>query len=152
MQRGRPRKPLPALLLEGRYRADRHGEADAVWLPDGGPSTAPEWLSADARLLWDQLAPQLSGAGVATDVDRAELSALCDWWARYREALRTLDEVEDRKTTEFYRLSILASMAWKNFASAAGKFGLNPSDRARLRLNHDAEPEDALTEFTKARE
>jgi P27 family predicted phage terminase small subunit len=148
--RGRPRKPLPALLLEGRFRADRHGEAGSTWQPETAAAIdAPDWLSPDAKRLWQALAPSLSNAGIATEVDESELAALCDWWSRYREASRELDKLENRRSTEYYRLAILTSMAWKNFSSAASKFGLNPSDRARLRLTNEDESIDPLQDFVK---
>lgn len=152
MQRGRPRKPLPELLLEGRFREDRHGSAEQVWLPPSTLPDAPSWLRSEGRELWQRLAPQLSAVGVATDLDATELAALCEWWGRFREASQALDAVSERQSTEYYRLSILANMAWKNFSAAASKFGLNPSDRARLRLNPDGEQKDTLAEFVKAKE
>ena len=149
MAKGRPKKPIAAHLLEGTNRS--YHDVDSQWQPDGAPEM-PAWLKDDARELWKELAPRLIGSKVATSVDAAELAALCDWWARYREASKVADEVEDKQSTEFYRCSILASMAWKNFATAAAKFGLNPSDRARLKLGTETRTEDELLTFARGRE
>lgn len=146
--RGRPRKPVADLALEDRFRSDRHGDPVTVWQPAGAP-TPPDWLSDDARQLWQSLVPSLAARGVATAVDTAELGGLCDWWARYRQVSRALDAVADIKSTEYYRLQILAGAAWKNFATAASKFGLNPSDRARLRIDSGAKQEDELLKFAE---
>lgn len=145
--RGRPRKPLPERLLEGSYRADRHGNPDEVWLPDGLP-TMPDWLDGDAKLLWQSLLPELKKRGVATEVDAAELAGMCDWWARYRQAARALNELNP-KDEGYYSLSMLCGMAWKNFSAASAKFGLNPSDRAKLRLEATPKSEDELLNFSK---
>jgi P27 family predicted phage terminase small subunit len=142
--RGRPRKPLPDLLLDGRYRSDRHGEPCEVWLPDGAP-TMPDWLTDEARELWEALVPPLAQRGVATEIDAAELAAMCDWWKRYRQACRALDDISDRQSNTYYRTQILAGAAWKNFSSAASRFGLNPSDRAKLRLGVEPRADDLLT-------
>lgn len=151
MAKGRPRKPIASHVLEGTARDDRHGDIADAWQPDGAPEM-PSWLKDAARDLWQQLAPRLVGSKVATGVDSAELAALCDWWARYREASIVADAVQDKQSTEFYRCSILASMAWKNFATAAAKFGLNPSDRARLKIGGEAAKEDELLAFSRGRE
>lgn len=111
----------------------------------------PDWLSADARQLWDSVVPALAQRGVATLVDTAELSALCDWWGRWRAACREMNEINDLQSKEYYRLQILASNAWKSFSHAAAKFGLNPSDRARLRLDPGTKPEDELRAFAEQR-
>lgn len=142
--RGRPRKPVPDLLLEDRYRIDRHGEASSAWLPYGEP-VMPDSLSPEARELWESLVPQLTQRGVATAVDTAELTGLCEWWGRYREASATLGEIEDRKSTEYYRIGILAGAFWKNFSTAASRFGLNPSDRAKLRLGVETQEDELLS-------
>jgi P27 family predicted phage terminase small subunit len=149
--RGRPRKPIAQRIFEDSYRPDRHGDAAKAWQPAGAPKM-PTWLDADGSELWQSLAPTLTGRGVATAVDAAELGALCDWWSRYRAASRALDAIADKQSTEFYRVSILASMAWKNFAAAASKFGLNPADRARLRITDGNAPKEELVEFATQRE
>jgi P27 family predicted phage terminase small subunit len=149
MARGRPRKPIPELVLEGRFRSDRHGEAAGVWIPDGAPEKPPE-LSGDAAELWAAIVPHLARSAVATAIDAAELTAMCEWWQRYRRASRALSAIEDEQSTEFYRLSILSGMAWKNFAAGASKFGLNPSDRAKLRLGEVNKGRDELLEFTQS--
>ena len=126
---GRPRKPVAEHLLNGTYRADRHG--DAPWMPDGAP-VMPAWLSAEARTLWQSLVPSLTG--IATAVDSTELAALCDWWSIYRQTRVELDKIEDRQSTAYYKLLQLAGMAWNNFSGIAAKFGLSPSDRAKLQV------------------
>lgn len=151
MAKGRPRKPTAAHILDGTHRSDRHGEQADQWQPDGAPKM-PAWLNNDAQTLWQELSPRLVESNVATCVDAAELAALCDWWARYREAARVADGIKDKQSTKFYRLSILASMAWKNFATAGAKFGLNPSDRARLKIDNGQRVEDELLSFTRDRE
>lgn len=151
MAMGRPPKPTAAHVLEDTHRGDRHGDIDSTWQPDGEPEV-PSWLQGDALQLWRELSPRLVTSKVATSVDAAELAALCDWWARYREASRVADQIADKRGTDFYRCSILASMAWKNFTKAAANFGLNPADRARLKLPDAPKAEDELLVFSRERE
>jgi P27 family predicted phage terminase small subunit len=87
----------------------------------------PDWLSPDAKQLWQSLVPQLP----VSAVDSITLAALCDWFAIYRQTRQALDEV-DRQSTNYYKLFQLTGMAWNNFSGIAAKFGLTPSDRAKL--------------------
>jgi P27 family predicted phage terminase small subunit len=151
MAKGRPRKPITNLILEGNFRPSRHGDLSATWQPDGEP-IKPDWLTGDGAKLWDALVPQLAARGVATQIDEAELAAACNWWSLYRATWIELSSIREKQSTEFYRVAILASMAWKNFASAAAKFGLNPSDRARLRLGNGETSKDQLAEFAASRD
>jgi len=129
--RGRPRKPVAEHLLDGTYRADRHGNA---WTPAGEP-VIPDWLGPHARELWQAIVPTLVKSGVATAVDTAELAALCDWWALYRIAREALATIEDGTSRAYYDQQILVGAAWKQFAAIASRFGLTRSDRARLQVS-----------------
>ncbi|MCI0352272.1 MAG: P27 family phage terminase small subunit [Acidobacteriales bacterium] len=150
MPRGRPRKPLPELILDGTFRHDRHGEAEEVWLPHGTPAK-PKWLEGEAGELWDLLIPAFQRRGVTAEVDAAELSALCEWWGRYRELSKQLAAL-DGVIGESYEIAFrLANTAWKNFSTAAAKFGLNPSDRSRLRLEANDKLANDLIDFAKGR-
>lgn len=146
--RGRPRKPIPELLLEGKFRADRHGDPATQWLPDGEPEM-PSWLKGDAKTFWQSVVPALVKRGAATAVDATELAACCYWWAQFRKVSKAIDEIGDPTEKKYYSLSQIAGMAWKNFTTAAAKFGLNPSDRAKLRLEALVKPDDELLNFTK---
>lgn len=112
---GRPRKPTATLKLLGRYREDKNG----VRVDESAMSpldTKPSCLSPLGVELWDSLVVQQSAAGVAKATDWAMAAGMCNWWAAYREA----DNIKD------------ANIAWRNFVTAAAKFGLSPADRAKL--------------------
>jgi P27 family predicted phage terminase small subunit len=109
----------------------------------------PAWLSAEARQLWQSLVPSL--AGIATTVDTASLAAMCDWWSRYRETSEALNAVQDRQSTEYYKLLQLAGLCWNNFSGIAAKFGLSPSDRAKLQVPQPPQP-GGLEGFARQRE
>jgi len=147
--RGRPRKPVKELVLEGKYREDRHGSLSDLPEPDGLPAM-PDWLPDEAKQLWNSLASGLAKIGVATQIDESELAAMCDWWSKYRDASGMVEKMRSEPDSgkEYYRWSILAGMAWKNFTSAASKFGLNPADRAKMRLDFSGvKKEDELLSF-----
>lgn len=143
--RGRPRKPIAEHVLDGTYRSDRHG--DSPWMPNGEPQM-PAWLSPEARELWQSLVPSLTT--IATEVDAASLTAMCDWWALYRQTRTALDLVQDRESTAYYKLLQLAGLCWNNFSGIAAKFGLSPSDRAKLQVPQPQQP-GGLADFSRDR-
>jgi P27 family predicted phage terminase small subunit len=57
-----------------------------------GPPTKPKDLPAAASELWDELVPVMVAAGIADQVHRATLVALCVQWARGEMARRVIAE------------------------------------------------------------
>ena len=133
--KGRPRKSLDVKLFEGTYRPDRDGPAtDGVCMT--GTPERPAHLKGDGRGLWDQVVPRLVATGVAKAVDSATLTAMCEWWALYRRHMAALEKLPPRLRGDLHeqRLNGMASTSWKAFSQIAATFGLNPSDRAKLRI------------------
>lgn len=126
---GRPRKPIAQHVLDGTYRHDRHAD---TWQPTGEPET-PDWLGPDAQALWQSIVPPLVASGVATALDAAELAALCDWWGMYRQAIDKLPTL-DPDSKLYFKTQMIAVTSFKQFSAIASKFGLTPSDRAKLQV------------------
>jgi len=130
MPGGRPRKPIALKITEGTFRADRDGDL-AAQVQAGGSPSPPEHLAGDALEFWNQVVPGLISAGVAAACDSPALAMMCEWWARHRRFSRQLDEMTI-DPGEVYRTTILCGIAWTNFDKIASRFGLTPSDRAKL--------------------
>jgi phage terminase small subunit len=124
---GRPRKPLAAHLLDGTYRADRHGAATAD--PFDGEPKRPRNLTGDARKFWDSTIADLAERGIVKAVDAPACELLADLWAKYKAASRLLDASPTDKET---RQAVVGFAA--EFGKLAARFGLTPSDRQRLDL------------------
>lgn len=125
---GRPFKSIAEHQLHGTYRRDRHGDrADGASAP--GSPIKPADLPADAAELWESILGSLPTAAVAS-VDYAALTGCCRWYSVMLANLRQLDA----GTGDAYKLTTLASIASKQFATFAQRFGLTPADRAKLRL------------------
>lgn len=120
---GRPPKPLAVLKMEGRYRADRH--AGRGPRTGGEPLRKPDDLSEPASWLWDEITrtrgPWLCGS------DAAALETLCVAWGLMQACREKLHADPTDK---------LARCAWTGyqavFTQLGSRFGLTPSDRARL--------------------
>jgi P27 family predicted phage terminase small subunit len=126
-------------------RASGAREPDPEYLAD---LTPPEWLSDQAREVWQVEAPKFRRARLLTEVDVMAFSALCQSAADYRRAVRKtgeddvkakFSEDEDgnvRAVGEHLNpWAMVKSMASKQMGMWLGKFGATPQDRTRVELN-----------------
>ncbi len=132
MARGRPRKPTQAKVLEGTYRRDRDGDPAAI-VADGQPRP-PKPLKGDALKLWQDLVPGFVAGGLVGERDSAALAGMCEWYARYRRLGDQLDQI-DLDDKDIHALTLRVAIAWDKFCQTAARFGLTPSDRAKLRVD-----------------
>lgn len=133
---GRPAKPLAVHRAEGTYRYDRHGSRGPT--TGGEPLRKPDDLRPDASWLWDEVT-SLRGPWLCSS-DAAALRALCDAYGLMRACEpRLVADPTDKA----------ARCAWSAyrgvFTKLAGKFGLTPSDRAKL--GEDKPARDAYLEM-----
>jgi P27 family predicted phage terminase small subunit len=75
--------------------------------------------------------PALVRVGVASSIDSAALLGLCQHWGQWVECQEALAEMEPNDKS-YYRLQVMASVAWKQFEKTALHFGLTPAARERL--------------------
>lgn len=123
---GRPAKPLKLHVVAGTFREDRHGgDPPAI----EGEVVKPEFLDPMAGAFWDRIAPKLIAAKVLTPADVESLQSCCDVWALWRKTHFMLMANPTDKDTR-----IAASTYLGLFNAIAARFGLNPSDRTRLKI------------------
>jgi P27 family predicted phage terminase small subunit len=143
MTAGRPAKPTNLKILHGD-RKDRINTHEPK--PATREVVCPDWLSDHGRETWDRLAPDLIAKGVLTfwDVDR--FADFC--WARALSK-EAMDEVERRglivtgdKGVQVKNPAIqVVRDAFREMATIAARFGLTPSDRARLSVDGEESDE-----------
>jgi P27 family predicted phage terminase small subunit len=119
-------------LLKGTYRPDRDGPAADALQATGTPAL-PEYLRGEPLAVWKVVVPDLVAQGVAGAWDTAALVSMCEWWGVYRRNMDALEKAEVGLKTAKVLLAA-ASEASRQFQALAGRFGLTPSDRARLRV------------------
>lgn len=127
---GRHKKPTSQLKLEGRYQPSWHGDRGDEPVFDGVP-VKPEGMLPEASKHWDEVVVGLIAAGVAKKGDQPALVEMCNWWAD----LQMLRQASDRD----YRNMTLAAMCFKQWISIASRFGMTPSDRAKLSVEKKPE-------------
>jgi P27 family predicted phage terminase small subunit len=111
----------------------------------------PEWLSAEAKAVWQDVAPELLRLKLLSIVDGGALAAYCEAVAEFGWATRTLAKEGRviRMKKSGYRLPhpcvAMQRSAWQGIRSFAALFGLDPADRSRLQV--PGEPGKEVDEF-----
>jgi P27 family predicted phage terminase small subunit len=131
----RPRKPIATKIQKGTYREDRDGPKSQV-VPTRGTPLMPESLTGAARDFWREMVPKLVETGVVGEADGPALTVLCESWQRYRMVAGRLTEFSTAE--EMAELIPAANAAAKAWESLAGRFGLTPSDRTKIRAEQGA--------------
>lgn len=136
-KRGRSgRRPKPRVLhiAEGTHRDDRHGAVGDSFDAEGAPEK-PEFSNPWAAQLWEQEVSDLINRGIAKKLDRAMLQSMCELWGLYRHSLSI---AEDNPIDKDARIAV--ATYWAKFEQAAARFGMNASDRSRLKIEKPKTP------------
>lgn len=141
MPGGRPPKPTAELKLWGGFRSARHaGRVDELI---GGTEPVKPELDDVASSVWDLVVTCLP-ADAKSSMDSPALAGMCQWYSRYVSLMQRLQDAAGEK--DEYRLIVMCSQAWKQFEGAAGRFGLTPVDRAKLKV---PPKDEGVAEFDK---
>lgn len=145
MPAGRPPKPTRLKELTGNPGGRPLNRSEPAYT---GDLVRPDWLTGYARQMWDELAPMLEDSGVASPADVPALAALCYAWDGFRCAVDVLAAEGQFTQGSMGQLvrhpaATAAEKSLEQFHKFAAKFGLTPSDRARLSVSPDAAPDAA---------
>ena len=108
--------------------AARQDAADMLKREKAARLKPPEWLSKDARSVWQEKLKHVAGLKAANELldvlDTEMLAVFCDAYVQYRDlAQKSKKEPDDIKDLQ----------AWSRIiGNYAAKLGVNPSARARL--------------------
>lgn len=149
--RGRKPKPTKLKLLDGT-RKDRINQQEPH--PKAAEPVCPDWLPAEAKRKWRELAPELFRLGLLTVVDGEALAAYCLAWSELKQATERLQKEGRYVTIEKtgYTYSHPAVSQQRSALEAVKKFsalfGTNPADRGRIKVGDSGGgEEDALEQF-----
>lgn len=143
---GRPPKPNAVKKLTG----SRHVNTTEPKAPTGRPK-CPKHLSDAARKQWRILVPVLAKMKVLTLADADALALYCTALARWIDAEKHLEEDGVVvKSPNGYPIQnpflAVSNKAHEQIERLGARFGLNPSDRARLHVVPEKEV-DELDKF-----
>ncbi|MCG7985659.1 MAG: phage terminase small subunit P27 family [Candidatus Thiodiazotropha lotti] len=116
--------------------------------PENG-AVCPDWLSVDARVHWNRLAPVLESCGILTKADEYTLAAFCDAVTNYIRATRQIEQMENMTGFEVQADMFGTKLGGgkvhpviqvqRNYADLMAKFGtklgLSPSDRSSIKVS-----------------
>jgi len=150
MRRGPKPKPKATHILQGTFRADRHG--DTPDFPLRAPSP-PDHLDAIAKKEWKRVVKILLAARVLTQADRSALAAYCVIYSRWVEAEKKVLEYgavlisKDNKMPYQSPYLNVASRALDQMLRFLVEFGLSPSSRSRVKGTGPVGPIDEMEAF-----
>lgn len=137
---GRRPKPDVLKIAQGTYRAKRSGNPKDKVDVKGAPKK-PHFENPYADALWDETVKELVELGVATKIDAPLLRTMCELWGLYRMAYEI---AEKDPTDKDARIAVVSYVA--KFEQVAARFGLNPSDRGRIKIE---KPKQSVTQARK---
>jgi P27 family predicted phage terminase small subunit len=133
-------KPRPAnlRLLEGR--GNGRDVAGRIVKPAPGfvrlPPIAPEFLTGEARRMWDLVVPELQRLQLLKPIDEAALSAFCLTWERMCTAQARIARegmiLETERGPVKSPAVLIVEAASKELRAWSSEFGLTPSSESRL--------------------
>lgn len=137
-RRGPPPKPTNLRILHGEE--ERRINRDEPQ-PDG-PATPPDYMSAESRLIWDELAPGLIRVGLLTAWDAHQFAAYCETVVKYERAAVLVND--SGMLVKGRRDGIVRNPAMQIYREMATlmrvyaqEFGLTPSARVQIRLGRE---------------
>lgn len=145
---GRPKKPTNLAVLHGD-KPSRINKAEPK--PSVLSADAPDWLSDEARAVWDRLAADLKVKQVLTAWDTETFACWCDAVVRRRAAAKALAREGEVIELPVYNKNgdltghrlgknpwtLVLNEADGQVQKYAARFGLTPSDRAGLSIGKD---------------
>ncbi|MEO5369304.1 MAG: phage terminase small subunit P27 family [Magnetococcus sp. DMHC-1] len=140
-----------------------HGNPGKRPLPSGEPrpETAappcPKWLLPDAKKEWRRVVTELKIFGLISRIDMALLAGYCQSWARWREAEEILalegstTPIASGKGMKRHPMAAQANEALRIMERLATHFGLSPSARTGLKVDHLPVQDDPMDTFLARR-
>lgn len=153
-RRGPAKTPAAVKKQRGTYRADRDAGVEIA----AGEPPMPSWLSAEAQVLWRELAPQLVRENLLTPIDGVVFALLCDTWGTFLacrdwingdcERMFAENKRYDKEGEEIgssvYQHPIVS--VWhksrNDLLRLSREFGMTPSSRSGMRLGQQETDED----------
>lgn len=151
-RRGSKPKTQEQHKIAGTIRPDRHGGIEPN--PGGAiPAEPPEHLSDVAKEWWQRHAPLVNKMRIGRGADLTTFEAAATLYARARQcddiiAEEGLTFIHPRTNAPTKRPEVTESrQSWHEYRIIAETFGLNPSGRARYKLDDSTEDKDAEVFF-----
>lgn len=149
---GRKPKPTTLKMISGnpgkRKLNQDEPEYEAIEVP-----APPAWLSPIATDKWHELAPQLSGTKVLTDVDLHNLEMFCQAYSRWRDAEDLVSRMGVVVETPFgpkkNPACTIINETSRQLSTFGAMLGLDPSSRSRIHIPGGKQAQNRFTNLLK---
>jgi hypothetical protein len=128
------RRPAPTALKVLRGNPGKRKLNDQEPIAPAGPVVKPEYLTALASQVWDEIAPGCLAMGTLTGPDVPTFARLCELEVTARQSSQGKDEPGWKGQRE-ERDAATAIRTYYDY------FGMTPSGRSRIKVPKKAEPE-----------
>jgi P27 family predicted phage terminase small subunit len=134
-------KPTPTAILNARgsWRGKKNKDEPVM---DATAPQCPDWLDAQAKAYWAEIAPMLSEGKVLRRIDRAALARYCQLLARWRRCEEFIakhgdtypikDDAGHVKGVKEFPQVRRASDLSAQLCRLEAEFGMTPSSRSRV--------------------
>ena len=143
-------KPTALKKIEGTYRKDRAPKNEVTpTIPIS--LLTPNELNEDGQWLWQRIVAEYLPVGLLTTVDEGSLKILCNEYGTYMDAddlikAKGLEVSDSNGNIVANPMLKVRNDSFKNYNSLCTKFGITPSDRARLSAPEQT-AKDSFAEF-----
>lgn len=150
--------PLPTALkvLEGNPGKRPLPENEPK--PDNPSLVCPDWLTDEAKILWNKYALVIKDLGVFKQTDEMSFATLCQEMGRYIELQKIMNERDSYTTknarggSKPYPEMAMARECLKNIRALMAEFGMTPSSRTRLSVSEIEEDDDPIAEILRRKQ
>ena len=160
---GRKPKPLSPKILDGNPNKRPLNKAEPA--PKVEIPACPRWLKGDARSEWRRIVPELKALGLLSKIDRAALTAYCQAWADYLDAIKQIEKngsvLEIRELAKDGekegRIKYMQQSPYVSIKNKAAEhmhkflteFGMTPASRSRISVAKTDTPKGGMGDFFK---
>ena len=137
-KRGPAKTPTAILEARGSWLAKtRKDEPQAEGVP-----LCPDWLTDEAKLIWNRLLPMLQGIGVVGAVDENAMARYCQTFALWRTCVMFVAEHGMENNGKEYPHTGRASQLADQLLRIERQFGMTPASRANLAIDTTKQPKE----------
>lgn len=136
-------RPTPTGILRLRGSNEVSHRKDEP-VPTKPLPECPDWINAEAKLVWAQVVPQLDAMGILGGIDANALSRYCQLWSRWKDAEQFIqkygstyslnDEAGKPKCFQQFPEVAIAHRLAAQLTKMEAEFGMTPSSRTRIQV------------------
>ena len=148
--------PQPSVLKIARGNPGKRPLNKREPKPKAAIPNPPAKMKGEALQEWKRVTVEMEAVGMLTHLDRAVLTAYCEAWALWLEAMQDVRargvEVQGSRKSRIKNPNLVIASDWlKHLHRLATELGLSPASRTRVQVDPKAPAADDLGAFARKR-